>query len=105
MGQKRDIIMFNKECWVLLDGFNEGFRAFIFKKDGKLFRRKYEDISIGQVAVNEHEVFKIDEDYYDILEYNNMVIYHEIIHDDYSRYIFGYSTKERMENKFPELFI
>jgi hypothetical protein len=92
---------------VLLDGYNEGFKTFIFEKDDKLFRTKHEDIRIGQV-VKEHEVFRTDEDYYDMLEYKSIVRFEEVygnLFSWYTRYIFEYSTKERIKNKFPELFI
>lgn len=94
----------NDEHWVLLDGYTKGFKTFIFKKNGKFFRTKFEDIQIG-LEVSPHEIFYNDEDYYDMMEYNNIIAFSRAFDNDYSFYAFEYSTRERMEDKFPELFI
>ena len=84
--------------------FGKGFKTFIFEKDGKFFRTKFEDIQIG-IEVSPREIFYNDEDYYDMMEYNNIRVFGRAFNEDYSFYAFEYSTRERMENKFPEIFI
>ena len=94
----------NTEHWVLLNGHSRGFRTFIFKKDDKFFRTGFEDIQIG-LEVSSSEIFYNDEDYYDMMEYNNIRAIGRTFDNDYTYYTFEYSTRERMEDKFPELFI
>jgi len=40
-----------------------------------------------------------------MMEYNNIRAFGRAFDNDYTYYTFEYSTRERMEDKYPELFI